>query len=345
MRAQLIAIIAAVLAVIGSITAVVTQDTTTPKVSPTAQSQFPTTMRVGVWDWIQPDHTTSEQDNTEAATLKQQGVTEVYVDISAYNDYDELTTADRQTKIAGFNHALATEVAALHSQGISAQALVGNKHWSDPDAVYIPLKLLNYAHDYNASVSPGEQLSGIQFDIEFYNDKEVYADNHMQSTQDYLSMVQQLTTLRTHLFGNSNFALGFAVPEVFSGRDTSFVPDVAFNGSTAQPPLVHIAALLKSVPDSYIALMAYRNHATGDDGTIALAAASLHEIQDTGEGKVSVLIGEETTEQTPAKITYFGSDKATLRTAVAQIQQAYQDSTVFKGVAIDDQLGFLRLKD
>ncbi len=341
MRTQLMGV-AAVLALVGGITMAVTENNTPPKAA--SITSFPTNLRVGVWNWTQPDLTTDIQDSDAAVALKAQGVTEVYIDISSYNDYDELPSPDRQAKVDGFNHALAAEVAALREQGISAHALVGNKHWSDPDVAYIPLKLLNYVHSYNASVPSSEQLNGIQFDIEFYNDKE-FKDDRAQNTTNYLALVRQLVTLRTQLFGDSDFALGFAVPSVLNGQATTTVPNVPFDGVAAQPPLTHIVSMLKDVPASYVALMVYRNHATGDGGTIDVAAPSVKIIQDTGAGKVAVLIGEETTKQTPVTITYFGGTKATLHAAVTQIRQAYQHTPAFDGIAINDQQGFLDLKD
>jgi len=342
MRAQLIGI--AVLTVVAGVVVVATDNSDTA-IQAAAHAQFSPSMRVGVWNWTQPDFTDTAQDDKNAAVLKDQGVNEVYIDISAYNDYDELTTSNRRAKIDGFSHALMAEVAALHKQGISAQALVGNNHWSDPDAAYIPLKLINYVHSYNASASTDEQLGGIQFDIEFYNDKE-FTDNQTQNTSNYLTLVKQLVALRSQLFGgDSHFALGFAVPDVLNGRDKSFVPDVAFNGLAAQPPLPSMVSMLKDIPNSYIALMTYRNHATGDDGTINLVASSLKTIEEVGAGKVSVLVSEETTKQSPAKISYYGSTKTVLHNDVGQIEQTYKDNPAFSGVAIEDQDGFLALKD
>jgi hypothetical protein len=307
-----------------------------------AQIHFPAGTKVGVWDWQQPDRATAAQDAQAALSLKQQGVTEVYIDISAYNDYDELTTPDRPSKLSAFTVGLRTEVAALHRQGISAQALAGSTRWGDPDLAYIPSKLLDYAHTYNASAASDEQLAGIQFDIEFYSDPH-FSDNAAENTRNYLSLTQQLIAQRAQLFGASHFLLGFTAVDWLDGRNASFVPNISIANGPTEPPLQQLLDQLKGQHDTYIALMAYRNHADGSDGTIERAQSDMDMIQNVGGGKVKVLLGQETTKVSPGKLSFYGMSKQDVSTSAARLQEAFGTYSSFAGFTINDEQGYLAL--
>ena len=308
-----------------------------------APSGFPTGKTVGVWDWQAPDTTTLATKQHEAEFLKQQGITDVYVDISSYNDYDELPSgSDRSAKIQAFTRGLRDEVSALSAVGIKTQALAGDTKWANPDYQYIPLKLLAFAHDYNSSASPAQRLAGMQFDIEFYSAPD-FTDDATQNTLDYLSITKQLVQKRSQLFTvNSSFALGFAVSDWLDGSNAGYMPNVSVDGAKKQPPLQYLLTQLKGSPSAYIAVMSYRNHTDGPDGTIARARAEMTAAQAAG---VAMLVGEETTNISPAKLTFYSQDKAALKQSTVTINGAFGGNSEFAGFAINDEQGYSALKN
>ncbi len=312
------------------------------KVVASARASFPAGATVGVWNWQQPDMTTSVENTRNAQALKRAGVSEAYVDISAYNDYDELPTSDRAGKVAAFTSALRSEVDALHTVGITVQALAGNTKWADPNYAYIPLKLFDFVRSYNASSTAAEQITGMQFDIEFYSDKD-FSDNALQNTLDYLSLTKQLIAKRSQLFDPAHFLLGFTAVDWLDGRNAGFVPNVSVDGGQPKSPLEQLLVQLKGVPRTYVALLAYRNHATGADGTIDRARSDIDLAQRIGGGNVKMLIGEETTKVTPSKLSFYGMSKQDVQTSAYSIRQAFSGVGAFAGFAIDDQKGFLAL--
>lgn len=305
-----------------------------------AQIAFPHGYVIGMWDWTAPDKTTVAQKQALASQLKQDGITDVYIDISSFIDYDELPQSGRQDKITAFTTALKQEVNSLSAQGIRAHGLAGNVTWSNPDNAYIPPKILAYVAQYNSSVSAAERLSGMQFDIEFYSD-DAFSDNPVQNTTDYLALVKQLVAQRNNAFNKDpNFALGFAIPDWMDGTNAQFMPNVSIDGGPARTPLDAILASLKHAPHSYIAVMSYRNHADGADGTIARAAK---EVQRGNASSVRVLVGEETNRVSPAKLSFYGKSRQDVMRSTVDTQQAFGAYGMFAGFAINDAKGYFEL--
>lgn len=314
----------------------------TSKTNAQGQLTFPKGYTVGIWNWTAPDQATQAQKDQDAKQLKDQGITEVYVDISSYIDYDESTASDRQAKIDSFTTALKQQVRALSAQGIKTQALVGNVKWSNPDYVYIPQKLMKYVAQYNAASAANEKIQGMQFDIEFYSADD-FTDDPEQNTRDYLSMVKQLVILKSLNFTNdTNFALGFAAADWLDGTNAHYIPNLSLDGGPKLTPFEQLTAQLKGVSGTYIAVMSYRNHTDGPDGTIARASSEVKMGQKAG---VRILVGEEAGKVDPVKLTFYGRSKNDLKQSTIDVQKAFGSYSMFGGFGINDQKSYFALKD
>lgn len=307
---------------------------------PLSASGFPAHTSVGLWDWTAPDMTTKSDKATQASTLKNQGITDVYIDISSYIDDAELpNAAARQTKLTTLTNSLHDEVSIMNTNGIKVHALAGNVRWSDPDYSYIPLATLDYVHTYNQSATPTQKLAGMQFDIEFYS-QDTFSQDPKQHTLDYLNLTSQLISKRNAYFAaDSNFALGFTAADWLDGTNASFIPNVNYNGKT-QPVFMHLASQLKAAPQSYIAVMAYRNHTDGPDGTIARAQTEVQVAQTNG---IKLLIGEETNKVSPSKLSFYGERKQDVKQSTINLEQAFGADSSFSGFAINDRTGYATL--
>jgi len=329
--------IVAIGTLVASILAIVRQDSG----DALTQGSLPKNERLGVWDWTAPDTISSSKKREIAAALKARGVTEVYIDITSYIDDDELPDASvRTAKTSAFTTALRETVRDLHSEGIAAHALAGGTHWADPDHAYIPLKLLAYVADYNKTAMSDEKLAGMQFDIEFYNDKG-FKEAPLAYTQQFLDLTQSLVDERGKRFTDDPlFDLGFAISAAMDGSDTNYIPNINYNG-TKQPPLSVLFHQLQggNLP-AYVAVMAYRN----------TAGATVERVQTEMEmakkvPNIKVLIGEETTNVAPKSLTFYGRPLADLRQMTSSVQSTFADNPALGGYAINDQEGFLKLKD
>ena len=92
---------------------------------------------------------------------------------------------------------------------------------------------------------------------------------------------------------------------------------------------------------SGVTVMAYRNTASGTDGSIALSA---HEVQAGQQLGRPVRVGVETdylgADPTETKQTFYGFTRAAMETQLAQITTAYAGSTAYAGLAIHDAAGY-----
>jgi len=299
---------------------------------------FPKGYSVGVWDWTAPDRETTAQQEAHASALQRAGVTDVYIDISGYNDHDEVSDPTlREQQRATFVRALQSEITILHGHGIRAGALAGNVRWANPDYWYVPLKLLDFVASYNKGAPADAQLTGIQFDIEFYS-AAGFQDTTVQSVADYKNLVGQLSDKYRTLFPGTNGPdLGFIVPSWFDGSNPAI--------SKAPKPLAFwLADQLRVLPHSVIAVMAYRAQPDGADGTAAKMQPILNYVQQA-DPAVHVLIGQETTNVQPSKITFYASTKVSLKQAALRLQSIFSSNKSLTGFMVNDETGFLQLKD
>jgi hypothetical protein len=90
-----------------------------------------------------------------------------------------------------------------------------------------------------------------------------------------------------------------------------------------------------------VTVMAYRDTATGPDGTIALSAKAIRAGEDLG---VPVRIGQETgylgDDPTAAKQTFFGQTTTEMESQLAQVIAAYDASPAFSGLAVHDAASY-----
>ena len=63
-----------------------------------------------------------------------------------------------------------------------------------------------------------------------------------------------------------NFKLGYAIPSFFDNANRAVTW-----GGTNKPAAYHLLDILNTVPNGYIAIMAYREKAEGTNGTIAIS--------------------------------------------------------------------------
>jgi hypothetical protein len=210
-------------------------------------------------------------------------------------------------------------------------------NWTAEDHRYLGPLVLQLIADYNSDADPDERLRGVQFDIEPYVEDRFW-DNVKRSLQDYLltlmDIVDAYEQVRTR-YGNEGLALGFAIPFWFDG--TPEAPAVQF-GENPEPKAAtfHLIDMLRDLPDAYILVMAYRNKASGDDGSIALVEREFDYASRIAHSASEIVVGQEFTEVTPTKLSFWWNGPAAFRQAVAELTDAYGKLPRFRGVAVDD---------
>lgn len=285
---------------------------------------FPNNKIIASWLWKSPLELDTKTQTTLFSFAAREHINTVYVDIS-----DVLDMTQDPIKKTKYDAAVTTLLTNAKKYNITVQGLAGDTNWSDSDHKYIAPAILQYVLEYNQTHST--KFSGMQWDIEFYNDPSFKTDQKI-STQAFLELVQILRdgVVADPLAITNHFALGFTMPYWADGQNNNISP-INWSGKSSYVGLLVIDEL-NQLPSSYIALMSYRNHALGDGGSIAI---SKNIVSYASTKNVGIIIGQETSKvsDTP-NISYFGTNKQVFKNNIHDIINALSGFIAFKGIAI-----------
>jgi hypothetical protein len=298
-----------------------------------------------IWDWRGPSGKTPKQLSQLSEFLYLHQLKAVYVDLGAYASIMEQPLgAKRSADTKAFEAALTRYVAALQKRDIKVYASAGDVDWSKQTERHIPQELLAFAQDYNRQ-HPNTKLAGFEFDIEAYNQKG-FAEASMTEKSlvltEYLDMVELLTDKNATYVQSSKdqLELGFAIPYWFDNENGN-IPAINWHNKTG-PTLYHLMDTLNRLPHSNVVVMAYRNAASGNDGVISHSRTEI-DYAHAKAPKVKVMIGQETANVEPAKITYYGRSATELSSQVRLVENEFKPSGVYGGVAINDLANYQKL--
>jgi hypothetical protein len=298
---------------------------------------FPPT-EMAVWEWR--DVSAMDQISLDQLflCLKKEKINTVFVSINPYLDY--LEAPDPQKRLPGitnFTSSLSRFVYLSNQQGITVHALAGGPKWTRKEHFYLNDLVLAYLSNYNQSASSSSRLVGIQWDIEPYTLPD-FANNPEYDQKIYLDLISRLATRVSRLSPSLSF--GLAIPTWFA--DTQDGNSLVTWKDSQKVMLKHLLDILAPVNSSYLVVMDYRNTATGPDGSIARAAASMKLINY--KQSVKVYLGQESGDHQPAKITFWGKSKNEMKQAVQELYQSYSTNPAFEGFAINDAASFCPLR-
>jgi len=215
-----------------------------------------------------------------------------------------------------------------HTAGIKVQGLGGDPHFALRERQQFALDKMLRVLTYNSSVSEKRRLDGYQWDVEPYILDGFKTDQHDSILEQYLEFVATAIAMVKKSAHPASFDLGFAVPFWFD-KD---VQSVAWKGKK-QPAVFHVMEMLSALPQSYIAIMAYRDHASGSNGSIEVSQkemdyAAAHKLN------VGIWVGMETGNVQPASITFYNKTNTDLERALGEVDAAFHSVPNFRGTAI-----------
>jgi len=207
-------------------------------------------------------------------------------------------------------------VARASSLGFAVHAVAGGPNWTDASHRYLGPKLVQLVADYNSAAAPNELLQGVQFDIEPYVDPSFFNDVEA-SLVDYLSTLQGIVdkyiAVQTQA-GNSRLRLGFAIPFWFDGVPEA--PPVEYGKTdatkTTKAAAFHLIDMLQALPEAYVLVMAYRNFASGPDGSIDHVRSEFDYARQAG-AVCGIVVGQEFTKVYPEKLSFWWAGRAAFR--------------------------------
>jgi hypothetical protein len=209
--------------------------------------------------------------------------------------------------------------------GVEVELLAGDPRWALTATHPVALSFVQQAITFTKSISTGARPIGIHLDVEPYLLPEWDSDRPSTITQ-YLEL------------------LGDAEQELAaSSTNLTLTVDIPFWYDT-------VTATYKSVTQSLsqhvqditdrVVIMDYRDFAEGNDGIIHHAQDEMDYAQNIGKG---VVIGIETNDVEPEKVTFFEEGEAVMEDELALVEQHYHTSSAFRGFAIHDYSGYRAL--
>lgn len=308
---------------------------------PVARKKLPHGYENAVWDWRPFERGYAAGFFSD---LQSRGVTAAYMDVGGYVDVYEMPDGiEKRRAIEDFNAGTKRYLVCAQENGIAVHALAGNADWGNASHRYLNRIILEYVQDFNLS-NPDTAFQGVQFDIEPYIQEGFSAETSDAIFVQYLDTVEEITSafieLQTRLAQFGPMKLGFVIPYWFDEHD-EYARKVSWKGEETYV-FYHVLYRLSRVQNGYLAIMAYRNFAEGPDGVIGHIQNQLGFSQHSAPG-VKVIIGQETSNVDPKKITYFGKSFADMVEEVKKIGLKFENSPNVAGFAFNNADSFLEL--
>jgi len=212
-------------------------------------------------------------------------------------------------------------IAALRDRGIRVYALLGSaplrtQEYVLPEKRAAAVRMFGEVLAFNAASEAASRFDGANLDIEpdLLDD---WGEQRPLRARQYLDLGAEFMHMKKA--AGATLAVGPAMPFWFDGID------VEWNGAT-RPLSAHTQDLY-----DYVAIMDDRNFAEGRDRIIAHARDEIEHANAAGR---KVVLGVETLDTTPPKVTFFGKSAAELEEQLALTERAFRPDPSFAGFAI-----------
>lgn len=192
--------------------------------------------------------------------------------------------------------------------GITVDALSGDPSWVNNRAQAVA---------WAQEVVSFHSFAGLHLDVEPYA-LSSWNTNQSGTIANYLSMLSQVRS---------------AAPSYRFEADIPFwFNTIPWNGSSLDIAVFHIV--------DAATLMTYRNVASGGNGIIAIGQAEFNDGVALGR---PVRLAVETNPDPLAEVTFYNTSVSYMNGQLSQVDAAYATSPLYRGVAIEDYLGYRAL--
>jgi hypothetical protein len=297
---------------------------------------------LAAFEWHRLSQVNTTLTNQRLGDLREDGFTTVYADITEYVEVaDQRASRTQQARLAQLNSELKRFVGRARGHGFAVEAVAGAPTWTGQSRRYLGPMTVDLVVAYNQTAGD-DRLQGVQFDIEPYVDP-AWWKNVRASLKAYLSTVRAIVDRYDQVRaqpGDEGLRLGLTIPFWYDG--TPEVPAVEFGpDNRSAPAAFHLIDMLRTHPEAYLVVMAYRNFASDDDpivdadGSIALVSGEFGYARASGAA-CGIVIGQEFGPETPQKISFWWEGRAAFRQAAGELVSAYGDRPQFRGLSVND---------
>ncbi len=303
----------------------------------TEEKNIQEALDIAIWMWESPTAMSATEIDQRINLLKEEGISTVYLRIDEIVDIVELKdNQSKEERRKQFDEKLSVFLVKTAAANIKVEGLAGDIDWAETDKDYISFRILNYIAEFNNSQE--HKIAGVHFDIEPHGLKVSEAQRNATMV-NYLNHVEEIVENMNSNPALSGLDLGFAIPYWYDGESQRGFVEYK---RTTSGVVFFMAGILSQKQNSYLVLMDYRNFALGRDGSIAHAQTEVNYFSDKYP-EIGIVIGQETTNVEPKKITFFGKTKGELYTELTKINEAFESKKAFQGFAIHEYKSFEKI--
>lgn len=293
------------------------------------------TQEYGTWVWDSPMVSSLAYEQSVIATAVANHMTALYVTIDDYLTINALPDGPtKESKKAAYTEALRSFVELAHKSGLAVDVVAGWRDWAEDPTYAKGNIIIGYALAYNAAHT--DKVRALQFDVEPYL-LPTYEQNKAKILGNFVAFVDA----SAKKLGTDSLGFSIVIPHFYDDAQ-AWTPSFSYGGQTTYA-FNHLLRIMDTRPNSRIIIMAYRNLAMGDDGSIKLASVEVSEAS-TGTHSTKIVVAQETGNVQPAYVTYYGTSKTQYFGQVKSITDAFSSSRNFGGIAVHYIDPFMLLK-
>ena len=293
-----------------------------------------TSKQFATWIWNSPKVMTPSYEQDAIAAAKQNGFNTIFLTVEDYIPIAAMPAgADKTSQQDAYFTALNKFIVQARAAGIAVYVEGGDTNWGDFANRWQGTALVNFIKQYDA-IYPNAPIAGLQLDVESYLEPD-YTTNPSNVIEGYLNLISDVTVAMEGM----NAKLSIVIPHFYDDR-IQWAPSVSYGGTTTYP-FNHVLDILQNKPGSVMVVMAYRNSASGNNGTEALAQTEMDEAKGTA---TKIVVAQETGDVQPSYVTFYGLTKASLYSSLFAVTSYFDPYSSFGGVAVHYLDPFLELK-
>lgn len=292
----------------------------------------------GTWIWTPIRDMTTEYIDSIIQKSLSEDVNVIYMSIDSYLDVLSLSTNkdtevqyEEQKKV--FDSTISYFLKKAKENNIEVDAVGGWRNWAEDGHRYKPFAILDYVKQWNSSNDI--KFRGIQYDIEPYL-LERYENEKEDVLLKFISLIEQLANVED----TKDLKFSVAIPEFYDSKST-FSPKLTYKNQT-KSLVEHFLEILSTRESSSIIIMAYRNRAEGEDGSIEISQDEIR-IANRFKYKTEIIVAQETGDVLPPYITYHNTSKEYLEQEISKISKRFGGERSFGGIAIHYVNSFVSL--
>ncbi len=282
-------------------------------------------------------------DRAIFATLKNDHIADIYIDISSYINADESENGNNENdnSSAQSKNDLAEYITEAQAHGIAVHALAGSPEWGTASHRHVNERLIDFASTYN-NEHPEALLAGIHFDIAIY-ESHGFAGKENVYLREYLDtmvrIVKKMNTIATN--GEQSLRLGITIPAWFDGNHGA-IKKISWQGEE-KFVFNHLAKIVNQYENTYIVVKVHDESPQGTDDSIAEAQDEITFVAEYAS-RLTIYIEIATQDVQPSTITSYTKRREKVQSTTRMIAQEFENKKIFGGFIIHDTEGYKNLK-